>query len=468
MPVQQTFSPVDGSLVAERALASAEDLDTALEAAVEAQAAWRHVPLSERCALLSAAVDGLVAQTDAVAGEITQQIGRPIAHSPGEVRGFAERARVMLELAPAALADLPVGPKPGFRRAVRREPLGVVLTLCAWNYPYLIAVNTLVPALAAGNAVLLKHSNQTPLVPERLEAVLRAAGLPAGLFQYLHMSRDRTAEAVADGRVDHVAFTGSVAGGRAVHAAAAGRFKTVGLELGGNDPAYVRADAALDDTLDNLVDGAFFNAGQSCCAVERIYVHEAVYDTFVEGYVDRVLALQLGDPREPDTTLGPVVRASAAERIRAEVAEAVAGGARALIDPARFPAAAAGTPYLAPQVLVDVPAGAAVLREETFGPVAPIVRVGSDDEAVALMNDDAYGLTASVWTTDLDEGLRVGDRVHTGTLFLNRCDVLDPELAWVGVKDSGRGCTLSRAGYESLTRPRSVHVRLPQTGSPRS
>ena len=458
--ILKTISPVDGSVYVERPLAETADLDRALERAVAAQKAWKHTPLAERAALIGKATDAFVARKDAIAEEITWQMGRPLAQAPGEIAGFEERARYMIDAADAALADVDVDEKEGFRRFIRHEPLGVVLVVAPWNYPYLTAVNAIVPALMAGNAVLLKHSGQTPLCAERFAEAFAAAGLPAGVFQFLHMGHGRVEQAVRDPRVAYVAFTGSVEGGRAIQRAAAERFIATGLELGGKDPAYVRADARLDHAIETTVDGAFFNAGQSCCAIERIYVHADVFDRFVAGFVDLVKGYRLGNPLEAETTLGPMVRARAAAAVRAQVAEAVAKGARALIDPALFPADREGTPYLAPRVLVDVDHDMAIMREETFGPAIGIMKVDDDDQAVALMNDSAYGLTAAIFTSDADAALRIGDAVDTGTWFMNRCDYLDPALAWVGVKDSGRGCSLSALGYGVLTRPKSFHLRI--------
>jgi acyl-CoA reductase-like NAD-dependent aldehyde dehydrogenase len=334
-----------------------------------------------------------------------------------------------------------------------------VLTLAPWNYPYLTSVNSIIPAIMAGNTVVLKHSNHTPLCAERYAEAFQAAGFPVGVFQYLHMGHEDVARAVGDDRVNFVAFTGSVPGGHAVTEAAMGRFLGLGLELGGKDPAYVRHDANLAHAIENLVDGAMFNSGQSCCGIERIYVHAGVYDAFVEGFVDLVRQYKLGNPLDPDTTLGPMVRTGAAELVRAQVAEAVGQGATALIDPADFVADVEGTPYLAPQVLVNVDHSMRVMREETFGPVVGIMPVSGDEEAIRLMNDSTYGLTAAIWTSDVDAAIRIGDRIDTGTWFMNRCDYLDPALAWTGVKDSGRGCTLSTVGYEQLTRPKSFHLR---------
>ncbi|HWA12528.1 MAG TPA: aldehyde dehydrogenase family protein [Burkholderiales bacterium] len=458
--IQKTISPVDGRVYVERPYATDEQVARALQAARAAQARWRQVPLAERVVLVNRFIDAFVAKKDAIAEELTWQMGRPLAQSPGEVRGFEERARYMAGIAQEAMADIDAGPKENFRRFIRREPVGVVLVLAPWNYPYLTSVNAVVPAILAGNAVVLKHSGQTPLCAERFAEAFRTAGLPEGVFQVLHCGHGQVARMIASPEVDFVCFTGSVEGGHAVTQAAAGRFIGLGLELGGKDPAYVRPDADMAHAIENLVDGAFFNAGQSCCAIERIYVHEGVYDAFVQGFVDLTRKYRLGNPLDAAVNLGPMVRARAADFARGQVREAVSEGARSLVDAGEFPADREGTPYMAPQVLVDVNHAMRLMNEESFAPVIGIMKVKSDEEAIALMNDSEYGLTAAIWTSDPDAALAIGDRVATGTWFMNRCDYLDPALAWTGVKDSGRGCTLSRVGYEQLTRPKSYHLRL--------
>jgi acyl-CoA reductase-like NAD-dependent aldehyde dehydrogenase len=375
-------------------------------------------------------------------------------------RGFNERVRYMTDIAESALADIQVEPKVDFERFIRREPLGSVFVVAPWNYPWLTSVNAVVPALLAGNSVILKMAQQTPLVAERYAEAFEAVGLPQGVFQFLHLDHEQVGRVIMDDRIAFVAFTGSVGGGHAVQRAASKRFIATGLELGGKDPAYVRADAPLESAVENLVDGAFFNAGQSCCAVERIYVHGDVYDEFVARFAALTHEYRLGNPLDASTTLGPMVRADAAWSVRDQVRDAVAMGAKTLIDPKRFAADREGTPYLAPQVLVGVDHRMRIMTEETFGPAVGIMRVGSDDEAVALTNDSRYGLTASVWTSDVEAAQHIGDRVETGTWYMNRCDYLDPALAWTGVKDSGRGCTLSKLGFDAFTRPKSFHLRL--------
>lgn len=459
MNTLKVISPVDQRVYAERALASGAEIEQALAKAAAQQARWRALPIERRGQWLSQAVDRFVALAEEIALEITWQMGRPIAHTPGEVRGFAERARYMIEIAPQALAPIESTGKTGFKRFIRREPVGVVAVIAPWNYPYLTSVNAVIPALMAGNAVILKHSHQTPLCAERYAQVFAEVGLPDGMFQYLHLRHADTERLIADPRIGFVAFTGSVAGGRRLRQALADRFIGLGLELGGKDPAYVRADADLDHAIENLVDGSFYNAGQSCCGVKRIYVHADVYNRFVEGFVAATNTYRLDDPLKTSTTLGPVVRSTAADVVRAQVREAVAEGARALIEARRFPANRPGSPYVMPQVLVDVNHRMRVMTEESFGPVVGIMRVASDDEALALMNDSAYGLTASIWTRDVEAAERLGDHIATGTVYMNRCDYLDPALAWTGVKNSGLGCSLSVIGYEPLTRPKSFHFR---------
>lgn len=455
----QLISPVDNRVYVERHHASGSDIERALDAAEAARLAWRQTALPERAALCSAAVDAVLAMGEEIVPELAWQMGRPVRYGGGELRGFEERARHMIAIAPQALAPIEPEPRLGFRRYIRREPLGTVLVIAPWNYPYLTAVNSVIPALMAGNAVILKHATQTLRVGERFAMAFERAGLPAGLFRNLLLDHEQTARLIGTGRIAQVNFTGSVAGGKAMEAAAAGHFLGLGLELGGKDPAYVRADADLGHAVENLVDGSFFNSGQSCCAIERIYVDAIVHDAFVERFAALTRQYVLGNPLQEATTLGPMVKPAAAEFVRGQIAEAVARGAQALIDPAGFPADTPGSAYLAPQVLIGVDHSMSVMREESFGPVVGIMPVRDEAEAIALMNDSPYGLTASVWTCDLEAAERIGDAIATGTVYMNRCDYLDPALAWTGVKDSGGGATLSRVGYETLTRPKSFHLR---------
>lgn len=455
----KTMSPVDDSLYVERPYFSSEKVQKMLEDAQAAQADWKSLAIAERASILSKCVEVFASKKDRIVEELAWQMGRPVKFGAGEIGGFAERANHMISIAETALSDIQVEEKEGFTRYIKREPVGVVFTIAPWNFPYMTAVNSIVPALMAGNAVILKHAAQTHLCGERMVESFREAGLPEGLFQFVVANHQMAAEIIQSDQVNYVCFTGSVPAGKAIETAAVGRFIGIGLELGGKDPAYVRADADVAYAAENLVDGAMFNSGQSCCGIERIYVHEDAYDEFVKEFVAVVNGYKLGSPLDMDTTLGPLVNADAANFVREQIADAVNAGAKALIDPSHFPEDKEGSPYLAPQVLVDVDHTMRVMTEESFGPVVGIMKVRSDKEAIDLMNDSEFGLTASVWTNDEAAAIQIGDQVNTGTWFMNRCDYLDPALAWTGVKNSGRGCTLSSVGYESLTRPKSYHLR---------
>jgi acyl-CoA reductase-like NAD-dependent aldehyde dehydrogenase len=459
MPDIVCISPVDGREVVRRASSSAAEIETAVAAARKAQAEWKRVPVAERARTLSKAIDAMLAMREEIAPELAWQMGRPVRYGGGELNGFEERARAMIALAETALAPIVPEPKQGFKRYVAREPVGIVLTVAPWNYPYLTAVNSVVPALMAGNAVILKHAAQTLLVGDRFQQAMDRAGLPKGLFRTLTLSHDDTTRLIGSGTVDQICFTGSVAAGKAIERAAAGTFAGVGLELGGKDPAYVRPDVDLKHAVENVVDGAYFNSGQCCCGIERVYVHADVYDKFVEGFADLTRQYVLGDPLDQATTLGPMAQPRLAATVRDHIGEAMHKGARALIDTKTFAKDKDGSTYVAPQVLVDVDHAMKVMMDETFGPVVGIMKVKDDAEAIRLMNDSPYGLTASIWTRDLDAAERIGREIETGTVYMNRADYLDPGLAWTGVKDTGRGATLSRVGYESLTRPKSFHLR---------
>ena len=457
----QTISPVDNSIYVEGELANGKTIERTLVKAQAAQANWRSTPLETRIAICRKALQYFLDHKVEIAREITWQMGRPIRYAGFEItKGFKERAEYMMDISQKTLADISVDEMAGFKRFIRREPVGTVLVLAPWNYPYLTSVNAVFPALLAGNTVILKHSEQTPICAERYAAAFEAAGMPDGVFQYLHISHEQVAKVIGDDRIQYVAFTGSVAGGHAVQKAIGQRFITAGLELGGKDPAYVRADADLDSAIENLVDGSFFNSGQSCCGIERIYVDEKRYSSFVEGFVEMTKQYHLDTPLDKETTLGPMVRTSAAVFAQGHIDEALTKGAKALIDPEHFPKYVKNTPYMAPQVLIQVNHNMLVMQEETFGPVVGIMPVKNDAEAIQLMNDSQYGLTASIWSKDVEAAIHLGNQLETGTCFLNRCDYLDPALAWTGVKNSGKGCTLSSLGFEALTRPKSFHLKL--------
>ncbi|TBX24624.1 aldehyde dehydrogenase family protein [Nioella sediminis] len=455
MSLLKCISPIDGSVFAERTTLEASAARALVDRARAAQADWAARPLSERAELVMAGVAAVGAMNDEIVPELAHMMGRPVRYG-GEFGGFNERASHMAAIAGEALADIAVGEDATFKRYIRRVPHGVVFVVAPWNYPYMTAINTVAPALIAGNTVVLKHATQTLLVGERMARAFHSAGVPEDVFLNVFLDHGTTSALIAEGAFDFVNFTGSVGGGKAMERAAAGTFTGLGLELGGKDPGYVMEDADLDAAVATLIDGAMFNSGQCCCGIERIYVQESLFDAFVEKSVELVKTYKLGNPLDPDTTLGPMANTRFADEVRAQTSEAVAAGATAHIP--TF-AEDDGGAYLTPQILTNVTHDMRVMRDESFGPVVGIMPVKDDDEAIALMNDSEFGLTASLWTADIDRAMAVGDRVETGTVFLNRADYLDPGLCWTGCKNTGRGGGLSVIGYHNLTRPKSYHLK---------
>ena len=449
------ISPIDGSIYATRETLSRGEANAAIARAKTAQVDWAARPLAERIQLVQDGVAAVGAMNDDIVPEIAHQMGRPVRYG-GEFGGFNERASYMAEIAQDALADIEIEDSDAFRRVIKRVPHGVVLVVAPWNYPYMTAINTVAPALIAGNAAVLKHASQTPLVGERMAKAFHSVGIPEDVFQNVFLDHATTSALIADRAFGFVNFTGSVGGGKAMEAAAAGTFTGIGLELGGKDPGYVMEDANVDAAVDTLIDGAMFNSGQCCCGIERIYVHESRFDVFVEKAVAIVKGYQLGNPLDPETTLGPMAHVRFAVEVRSQITEAVADGATAHID--RF-AEDDGGAYLTPQILTNVTHKMRVMREESFGPVVGIMPVKTDAEAIALINDSDFGLTASLWTQDTVRAEAIADQIETGTVFMNRADYLDPALCWTGCKDTGRGGGLSVIGYHNLTRPKSYHLK---------
>ena len=449
------ISPIDGSVVVARPSVGLEPARAAITSARAARVAWVERPLEDRIAAVIAGMEALGAVNEEIVPELARMMGRPVRYG-GEFGGVEERIRHMASIATETLADIEVSEDAGFRRYIRRVPHGVIFVVAPWNYPYMTAINTIAPALIAGNAVVLKHATQTLLAGDRLAAAFHAGGVPEDVFVNLTLDHDTTLALIAERQFDFVNFTGSVGGGQAMERAAAGTFTGVGTELGGKDPGYVMDDADLGAAVATLVDAAMYNSGQCCCGMERIYVHESQYDEFVERAVATISDYRLGNPLDADTTMGPMAHLRFADTVRRQTAAAVTAGATAHI--ATMDADDGGA-YLTPQLLTGVTHDMEVMREESFGPVVGVMKVSGDDEAVALMNDSRYGLTASLWTPDVERAARVGDRVETGTVFLNRADYLDPGLCWTGVKDTGRGGGLSVIGYHNLTRPKSYHLK---------
>ncbi|WP_223477001.1 aldehyde dehydrogenase family protein [Oricola indica] len=457
MTVLKCISPIDGAIFAERPVVSLADAEAMLARGRAAQKEWAKRPLAERIAVVQAGVETLGAMGDEVVTELAHMMGRPVRYG-GEFGGVKERADYMAGIAESALAPIVTEDSPGFERRIEREPHGIVFVIAPWNYPYMTAINTVAPALIAGNAVILKHSTQTLLVGERMVRAFVEAGVPEDVFQNIFLDHQTSETLISTGSFDFINFTGSVGGGRAIERAAAGTFTPIGLELGGKDPGYVMDDADLDWAVDTLMDAALFNSGQCCCGIERIYVAEPLFDEFVEKATAWASNLKLGNPLDTETTIGPMANVRFAETVRAQIDDAMSKGAKGLVDPALFPADDGGA-YLAPQILVDVNHDMEVMREESFGPVVGIMPVKDDEEALRLMNDCKYGLTASLWTNDADRAARIGRKIETGTVFMNRADYLDPSLCWTGCKETGRGGALSVIGFHNLTRPKSYHLR---------
>ncbi|KAL1886655.1 hypothetical protein Plec18167_000588 [Paecilomyces lecythidis] len=459
-----TISPATNAPVVTRPGVTDEELSRLPELG---QAAFRSfsesTTLEQRQQIVARTLDILAKKQDVLAREITEQMGRPIAYTGKEVATAIKRGELLIKTSNSVLGEEGIvqgEPEKGFRRFIKRQPVGVVLIIFPWNYPYLTLVNSLIPAILAGNAVIIKPSPQTPTIVEQVAAAFAEAGLPKNVLQYFHSgSLVQLETIVRSPLVDHICFTGSVAGGLAVQKAASDRIVNVGLELGGKDPAYVREDVDLAWAAEEIVDGAIFNSGQSCCSIERVYVHSSVYDSFIE--VKKVLSnYRVGDPFDEKTHIGPVISKRAKETVLAHIEDAIKKGAK---DDTPANATFENFPpngnYLKPTLLTGVTHEMTVMTEETFGPVIPVAKVNSDEEAVKLMNDSEFGLTASVWTKDMATAEKLIEKVEAGTVFVNRCDFPSPDLAWTGWKNSGRGVTLSRFGFEQFVKLKSYHLK---------
>lgn len=439
-------------------LADDRRVNDVLDRAQSAADAFAGSIVEDRMALVERATAAMEARRDEIATDISKTMGKPLSQARNEVAGMASRARHMISIARESLADVLL-PKEGFDRRIVREPLGVVLDLPAWNYPLLTAINVVAPAVLAGNAVIVKHSPRSPLCGGHFARAFEEAGAPKDLVQALDCDHPTSERIVADPRVNHVVFTGSILGGHRIQEAASKRFVRVGLELGGNDPAYVAPDCDFDKTVENVVDGCIYNAGQSCCAVERVYVHESLYERFVEACLPLVSAYVMGNPLDAATTLGPIAQPMHVEELERMVTDATQKGARLLFGGHATRAGGRGR-FFEPTLIADVDQSMALFQRESFGPIVAIGKVKSDEEALAKMNDSSLGLTASVWTSDEARARKMARGLEVGTVYMNRCDSVDPALPWTGVKDSGTGASLSALGFGELTRPKSIHFRL--------
>ena len=455
----KTITPIDNSVYLERPYASSSEIENSLELSNQSKTIWKNTSLEVRKELVSKFVESFLSNNKEIEEELCRQMGRPISQCSGEMRGFEERAKYMIENADRSLQKVISKNDSEFDNYITKDPLGTVFVIAPWNYPYNTSVNSIVPSLLAGNCVILKHSSQTPLCAEQLLKASQKAGLPKNVFQILHLDHSSTSNVISDNRIDHVLFTGSVSGGIEVKKAIGTRFIGAGLELGGKDPAYVRSDCNFEHAVENLVDGSYYNSGQSCCGIERIYVDEKIFDNFIDAFKNQTEKYILNNPLQETTNLGPVVKLSAANNIRNQISKAISNGAKNIIDENKFKIDKPNNCYVSPSALVNVDHSMEYMLEETFGPTVGIMKVKNEEEAETLMNDSPYGLTASIWTSDKEFAAKFGNKIHTGTFFMNRCDYLDPGLAWTGVKDTGMGVTLSVLGFDYLTRAKSYHLR---------
>lgn len=454
-------NPYTGETYAEVPLSSQEEASAIVARSAAAQVEWKRTSLEERIELCNRFMDAFEQDREQVERDITGQMGKPLSFSSGEVNGMYERTKAMIELAPQALADDMLPDKPNFARKIVKEPVGVVLVIAPWNYPLMTAVNCIVPAILAGNSVVIKHSGRTPLCAEAFARAFESAGAPAGLVQYLHCDHATIDAVIGHDAVGFVSFTGSVGGGHQIYKSiASSRFIDATLELGGKDPAYVASDADMAAAIGGLVDGAFFNAGQSCCGIERVYVHRSKYDEFVAGAAEALGAYRLGDPMDPDTNMGPLAQKNSADFLKSQVDEAVSKGARLIVGGKPTTDSAGLGRFFEPTLVVDCDHTMGLMMEESFGPVLGVMAVDSDEEAIKLMNDSPYGLSACIYTSDQQRAEHFAKEVSTGTFFMNRCDYLDPLLPWTGVRDTGKGYSLSVHGFRGVTQLKSIHLKL--------
>ncbi|KAK7741792.1 hypothetical protein SLS53_004856 [Cytospora paraplurivora] len=459
--VIKTISPNTNEAIITRNGLSAEEVDLLPKTSAEAFKTWSKTSLAERQAIVKKALDWLSANEDELALEITTQMGRPIAYTAKEVQTAVKRGEYLIKISEDTLKDTDGEPEKGFKRYIRKVPVGPVLILFPWNYPYLTLVNSLLPALLSGNTVILKPSPQTPTIAEQVAKAFEHAGLPSGVLQYFHSGSPTIIESIVrNPLVSLVCFTGSVAGGLAVQKAAADRIVGVGLELGGKDPAYVRGDVDIAWAAEEIVDGAIFNSGQSCCSIERVYVDEKIHDQFVEAVQNVLKGYKLGDPFDKSTHVGPVISARSKETIEAHIKDALEKGAKdATPENESFSNPPPKGNFVKPTLLTGVTHEMLVIKEETFGPVIPVLKVKNDEEALKFLNDSEFGLTASIWTKDTAKGVELSEEVEAGTVFVNRCDFPSPDLAWTGWKNSGKGQTLSRFGFDQFVKLKSFHIK---------
>ena len=455
MPTLSIYNPATDALIAEVPADDAASVARKAVSARAAQGAWAALPMAERLSVVKRFREAVVTETDALALTLTSEVGKPITQSKNELRGLLPRLDFFLEEAEASIRDEVVYDKGAIREVIEHVPLGVVGNISAWNYPYFVGCNVLIPALLTGNAVLYKPSEFATLTGQHILRLLHASGVPSDVVQGIVGSGDVGALLLEE-RLDGLFFTGSHATGQHIAQTLAPKLVKVQLELGGKDPTFVRADADPKAAAEGLADGAMYNAGQSCCSVERIYVHESLHDAFVEHFLEAVAPFKIGDPTDASVYIGAIARRAQLGVLEAQVADAVKKGATLRAGGKRRPGPGN---WFEPTVLTGVDHTMDVMREESFGPIIGIQSVSSDDDAIRLMNDTRYGLTAGVYSKDEAAARALLSRVNAGSVYWNCCDRVSPRLPWSGHGDSGIGLTLSRYGIQTFTRPKAWHLR---------
>ena len=457
MSTLNIHNPATGALLAQLPADDAASVAAKAVAARAAQPAWAAQPMAERVAVLQRFRAAVVAEIETLAKTMTEETGKPIGLSRNELNGLLPRIDFFVEEAEGAVSDEHVFDGGGMHEQIGHIPLGVVLNISAWNYPWFVGCNVILPALLTGNAVLYKPSEFSTLTGQHITRLLHQAGVPAAVMQCLVGDGSVGAAALAQ-RIDGVFFTGSHATGVKIAQAAAPKMVKLQLELGGKDPMYVRADVDVKAAAESLADGAMYNTGQGCCSVERIYVHEAVHDAFVAHFVATVQGMKRGDPMDGSSYIGAITRAPQLQVLQAQVDDAVAQGATLAVGGHTLPGPGN---WFEPTVLTNVSHAMSVMRDESFGPIVGIQKVASDADAVRLMNDTRYGLTAGVYTKDEAAARSLLAQVNAGSVYWNCCDRVSPRLPWSGQGDSGVGLTLSRSGIQTFTRPKAWHLRSP-------
>lgn len=458
MPILETRNPFTQESTGLYELESFQTVEDKVKKLKTLQSEWRTVPVDEKIKLVEKGLKYFKENCLQIAKDISEQMGRPMHQAQGEIKGMLERANYLCSIAEQTLRPDYHLERPGFKRSIEHIPLGTIFVISAWNYPLLITVNSVIPALLSGNTVLLKHSSITPKVGIHFERAFYRLGDHQGLLRSIVVDHATTGQVIEKSDVDHVVFTGSVSGGRKILAHTSKRFMQPALELGGKDAAYIHSDANLDHAVESVVDGAMFNSGQSCCGIERAYVHESIYDTFIEKAKYILESYKLGDPADMNTTLGPLATPMAAEYMQKQIDDAKGKGAKIVTGGSSIKIEK-GTFFL-PTLLCDVDHSMEVMKEENFGPIIPVMKVNDENEAVGLINDSDYGLTCALFTAHVDLAKGMADSLNTGTVFMNRCDYLDPALPWTGVKNSGCGSALSKYGFYTVTRRKSLHFKL--------